>query len=123
MPVMQQGQKLRLLVDGVHQLLQSDIQLQVDGQNQPLEVIEGLVGFTHGPGRVTITGTGVVPRGGPEFDYVDAAARRSFHDLQVPYGTKSYIGNGLFDQATLGASTGKGTEISFTWIGEFTPPK
>lgn len=123
MPVMQNGLKLRLLVDGVHQLLQSEIQLQIDGQNQPLEVLEGLVGFTNGSGRVTITGTAIVPRGGPEFDYVTAVAERSFHDLQVPLGQKSYIDNGLFDQATLGASTGKGTEISFTWIGGFSAPK
>jgi hypothetical protein len=115
----QDGLRLRLLVDGVHQLLQSDISLEVDGQNQPLETLEGLAGKTPGAGRVTITGTAVVPIGGPEFDYAGAVVSGAYHDLQVPQGPKSYIGTGWFDKATLGQSTGKGTEINFTWIGEF----
>jgi hypothetical protein len=117
------GLKLRLLVDGVHQILMSDISLEVDGQNQPLETLEGLAGKTPGAGRATITGTGVVQIGGPEFDYTTAVVEGSYHDLQVPYGKKSYIGTGWFDKATLGQSTGKGTEINFTWMGEFARPK
>jgi len=119
----QDGLKLRLLVDGVHQITNSEVSLEIDGQNQPLETLEGLVGKTPGAGRATITGTGVVLRGGPEFDYVAAAQDGSYHDLQVPYGKKSYIGTGWFDKATIGQSTGKGTEINFTFIGEFSKPK
>jgi hypothetical protein len=117
------GLKLRLLVDGVHQINQTEVSLDVDGQNQPLETLEGLAGKTPGAGRATITGTGIVKVGGPEFDYLGAVVDGSYHDLQIPYGAKSYIGNGYFDKATLGQSTGKGTEINFTWIGQFNKPK
>jgi len=120
---LQDGLRLRLLVDGVHQILQSEVSLESDGQNQPLETLEGLAGKTPGAGRCTITGTGVVPIGGPEFDYLTAVNEGSYHDLQVPYGKKSYLGTGWFDKATLGQSTGKGTEINFTWIGEFAKPQ
>lgn|SRR5688572_22200029 len=117
------GLKLRLLVDGVHQINQSEVSLEVDGKNQPLETLEGLAGKTPGAGMATITGTGIVQVGGPEFDYVKAAVEGSYHDLQIPYGPKSYLGSGWFDKATIGQSTGKGTEINFTWIGEFAAPR
>jgi hypothetical protein len=120
---LQDGLKLRLLVDGVHQINQSEVSLEVDGKNQPLETLEGLAGKTPGAGMATITGTGIVPVGGPEFDYLAAVVEGSYHDLQIPYGTKSYIGSGWFDKANLGQSTGKGTEISFTWIGDFSKPR
>lgn len=117
------GLKLRLLIDGVHQVLISEVSLELDGKNQPLETLEGLAGKTPGAGQATITATGAVLVGGPEFDYNKAVAEGSYHDLQIPYGTKSYIGTGWFDKANLGQSTGKSTEVSFTWIGEFSTPK
>lgn len=115
------GLRLRLLIDGVQQVTQSDISLEIDGQNQPLETLEGLAGKTPGSGKVTITGTQIVPIGGLEFDFVKVAQDGSFHDMQIPIGGKSYIGNGWFDKATISQSTGKGTECQFTWIGEFKP--
>ena len=123
MAALQDGLKLRLLVDGVHQILMSEISVEIDGQNQPLETLEGLAGRTHGAGRVTISGTGIVPIGGAEFDYFGAVARRSYHDMQVPMGAKSYVDSGWFEKATLGQSTGKGTEINFTWTGGFSSPR
>jgi hypothetical protein len=120
---LQDGLKLRLLVDGVHQVLMSEISLEIDGQNQPLETLEGLAGRTHGSGRVTISGTGIVPIGGAEFDYVAAVANRSYHDLQVPLGPKSYIDSGWFEKATVSQSTGKATEVNFSWTGGFSSPK
>lgn len=119
----QDGIKLRLLIDGVQQILASDVSLEIDGQNQPLDTLEGLAGKTPGSGRATITGTSVVPIGGPEHDFLQSIVEGSYHDLQVPYGTKSYIGTGWFDKATLSQSTGKSTDFQFTWIGEFAKPR
>lgn len=115
--------KMTLLVDGVHQITKSQVSLEWDGKNQPIETLEGLAGKTQGSGQVTITGTGYIPLGGPEFDYPAAVVDGSYHTLQVPLGQKSYIGNGYFDNAKVDGSVGKATEISFTWIGQFNKPK
>ena len=117
------GLKLRLLIDGVQQIMASDVSLELDGQNQPLETLEGLAGKTPGSGRATVTGTSVVQIGGPEHDFLSSIVEGDYHDLQVPYGTKSYIGTGWFDKATLSQSTGKSTDFQFTWVGEFSKPK
>jgi hypothetical protein len=117
------GLKLRLLIDGVHQIMASDVSLELDGQNQPLATLEGLVGKTPGSGQATITGTSVVQIGGPEYDFLASIVEGSYHDLQVPYGTKSYLGTGWFDKATLSQSTGKSTDFQFTWMGEFAKPR
>lgn len=115
------GLKLRVLVDGVHQVLAGDIQLKIDGKNQPLETLEGLVGKSEGAGSVEISVTGTVLRGGLESDYWTNVANGSYHDIQVPVGSKSYIGSGWFETCSIGQSTGKGTEVSFTWMGEKAP--
>jgi hypothetical protein len=120
---LQDGLKLRLLVDGVHQVLVNQISLEIDGKNQPLETLEGLAGKTPGAGMATITASAVVPIGGPEEDFFENVVLGSYHDLQVPYGKKSYLGTGWFDKSAIEQSTGKGTEINFTWMGEFAKPR
>ena len=113
------GLKLKLLVNGVQQVTATEISLEIDGKNQLLETLEGVVGKTPGSGQVTITSTCIVPIGGQEFDYVAAVQQGTYHDLQIPLGTKSYIGNGYFDKASVSQSVGKPTEVNFTWIGAF----
>lgn len=114
--------RLRLLIDGVFQLKTSTIRIHFAANNQVVETLEGLAGKTPGSGRVTITGTVAVPVGGFEMDFVAATVKGSYHDLQVPFGPKSYIGTGWFDESDIGQSTNANTEASFTWIGEFAEP-
>jgi hypothetical protein len=117
------GLKMTLLVNGVHQITESEVSLEIDGKNQPIETLEGFAGKTQGAGVVTVTGTGYIPVSGPEFDYFTEVFNGGYHTLQVPLGPKSYIGNGYFDNCKIMGSVGKATEISFTWLGEFAKPK
>lgn len=112
--------RLALLIDGVFQIKPSTIRVQLSSQNQPVETLEGLAGKTPGSGRCTVTGTAAVPKNGPEEDFFTKVVVGSYHQIQVPMGLKGYIGNGWFDECEIGQSTGQNTEVSFTWIGEFT---
>jgi hypothetical protein len=113
------GLKLKLLVGGVQQVTATEISVEVDGKNQTLETLEGVVGKTPGSGQTTVTATCIVPIGGQEFDYMGAVKDGGYFDLQIPLGAKSYIGNGYFDKASVSQSVGKPTEVQFTWIGAF----
>lgn len=117
------GLKLRGLINGVLQVTLTDLSLELDGKNQLLETLEGVVGKTPGAGQATITGTMIVPVGGPETDVLAAVKDGGYHDFQIPLGSKSYVGNGYFDKATVSQSVGKPTEIQFTWIGAFERPR
>jgi len=115
--------RLKLLIDGVFQIKLSTIKVSFSSGAQEVDTLEGLAGKTPGSGKVKITGSGAVPLGGPEFDYPTAVKQGTYHSLQVPFGVKSYIGNGWFDSAELGQSVNQSTEISFEWTGEFADPK
>jgi hypothetical protein len=115
------GLRLRLLVDGVQQITTNTISCKIDGQNIPLESLEGLLGKSPGNGSVEISATASILSTGPEYDYWSAVQVGSYHDMQVPMGPKSYIGNGWFDTCEVSQSTGKAAELSFTWRGEFAP--
>lgn len=123
MPALQDHLRLKLLIDGIFQVTPSQIRVHFASNNQVVETLEGLAGKTPGSGRVTITCSGAVPAGGPETDVATNVVKGTYHDLQVPFGPKSYIGTGWFDEADIGQSTNANTEISFTWIGEFAEPK
>ncbi len=123
MPALQDHLRLKLLVDGVMQVTPSQIRIQFSSNNQVVETLEGLAGKTPGAGRVTISCTGSVPVSGPEADPATKVVKGTYHDMQVPFGPKSYIGTGWFDECDIGQSTNANTEVSFTWIGEFAEPK
>lgn len=88
-----------------------------------MHTLEGLAGKTPGSGKCEISGTCAIPVGGPEFDFMTACVDGSYHTCQVPFGVKSYIGNGWFQTAELGQSVNQATEFQFTWTGEFSLPK
>ena len=111
------------MIDGVFQVKPSSIQVALDSQAQVVDTLEGLAGKTPGSGQCKITGTCAVPLGGPEFDFFTACQEGSYHSMQVPFGVKSYIGNGWFQTADIGQSTNQSTEFKFDWIGEFSKPK
>jgi hypothetical protein len=123
MPKQEDHLRLKLLIDGVFQIKPSQIRVQFSANNQVVETLEGLAGKTPGSGRVTITCTVAVPVGGFENDFITSCVKGTYHDLQVPFGPKSYIGTGWFDESDIGQSTNANTEASFTWIGEFAEPK
>lgn len=115
--------RLKLLIDGVFQIKVSNVEVQFMSNNQKVETLEGLAGKTPGSGEVRITGRVAVPVGGPEFDTFSAVVDGTYHDLQVPFGVKSYIGTGWFDDTGISQAVNAGTEQAFTWIGEFSKPQ
>ncbi len=112
-----------LLVDGKRQLEVNKQNLKLASNNQPVETFEGLVGKTPGSGRTTVSATAAIPASGPEFDYWTECVKGTYHTIQVPLGTKSFIGNGWFDDVEIDQSVNGAAEISFTWIGAFTALK
>lgn len=115
--------RLKLMIDGVAQVKPSSIRVRFEANNQEVDTLEGLAGKTPGSGKVRISCTGAIPIGGPENDWLTSCVEGSYHTMQVPFGVKSYIGNGWFDTAEVGQSVNGSTEISFEWTGEFNAPQ
>jgi hypothetical protein len=121
MAELQDHLRLTCLVDGKRQLELSKIDGKLVTKSQAIETLEGLVGKTPGSGQVTVNLSGAIPASGPEFDYWSAAAKGTYHTIQIPVGSKSYIGNGWFDDSDLTQSVNGPAEISATWIGTMAP--
>lgn len=115
--------RLTLLVDGVKQTRVSNIQVNGQSGAQAVEALEGLLGKTPGARRLEITGNWAVPTSGLEFDVVTAVANGTYHELQVPVGSKSIISQGWFDTFGLSQSTNANTEVTATFHGELNPPQ
>lgn len=115
--------RLKLLIDGVFQVKPQSISVSLDSGAQKVDTLEGLAGKTPGSGEAKITGTCAVPLGGPEYDFFTSCVDGSYHSMQVPFGVKSYIGNGWFQTAEISQSTNASTDFKFDWIGEFALPK
>ena len=118
---LEQTTKIFLFVDGDKIGRLQDLELTSDSGKVRVNDIEtGFAGFSVGAGAVTVTGKCYVPLGGLEqFDFVSAATQSGgTHEVQVPVGAKSYIGEGYFEQAKITGATDTATEVSFTFIGQ-----
>lgn len=113
--------RLTLLVDGVKQVKVTQVKGSGKGKNQPVETLEGLVGKTPGAKSIEITGSWAVPLNGLEFNVVDAVANGTYHEIQIPVGSKSLIAKGWFEDFDLGQSTNANTEVGATFMGELVP--
>lgn len=121
MPEVQDHLRLTALVDGKRQTELTKINGKLVTNSQAIETLEGLAGKTPGSGRVTISLTSAIPASGLEFDYWSTAAKGTYHTVQIPVGSKSYIGKGWFDEVELDQSVNGGAEVSCTWIGTIAP--
>lgn len=88
---------------------------------QRVDLMEGLGGFTPGPGDVTIEIGFAVPIGGTEDDFQEDCANGEFVTIQFGCGRKFYIGQGKLQTVSISGSAGANTEGTFTWIGELKP--
>lgn len=91
------------------------------GQQRVDLLVEGLGGFSPGPGDCTITIGYVVPKDGSEHPYKSLAARGEYVTLQMSEGRKFYIGQGKFETAETSQSVGSPIAGTATWIGELKP--
>jgi hypothetical protein len=97
----------------------TSISLTTNSGNQRVDLLnEGLGGFTPGSGDCTIEVGFVVPAGGLEEEFQQHCADREFVKMQVPVGSKDYVGKGKLDTVSISQSVNASVEGSFTWIGE-----
>jgi hypothetical protein len=90
--------------------------------NQRVDLLnEGLAGFTPGSGDCEIEIGYAVPIGGPEDNYQQDCANKSFVTLQLQCGAVGYIGNGWIDTNKISQSTNQSVEGTATWKGELRP--
>lgn len=111
--------RLAVLVDGVYQLKITNVTINGTSGAQAVETLEGLAGKSPGSGRVEIDATWAVEIGGPEVNVWDFTAEGSYHEVQIPVGSKSVISQGWFDSAGFSQSVNAATEMPAKFIGEF----
>lgn len=116
---MEDFSNLSVVVDGDYLAKVTGVQKRTESGQLAVDLLnEGLGGFTPGSGRVRITISYSVPIGGAEFDFATAVAEGEYHTVQVPVGSKTYVGLGKFIDDDLGQSTNSSTEGSVSWEGE-----
>lgn len=100
----------------------TSIAMTTQSGQQRVELLnEGLGGFTPGSGSVNIEIGFVVPIGGLEDTFQEDCANGAFVTLQVPIGSKDYIGRGKIMEVKISQSTNAVTEGTFTWDGQLKP--
>lgn len=114
---------LTVMIDGVIQAKLTNVSVNGDSGAQAVQTLQGLAGKTQGSGQLELSGTWAVPVNGLEFDVWSAAANGSYHDVQIPVGTKSIVSKGWFQTAGLSQSVNANTEATATFIGTFEPLK
>lgn len=111
------------LIDGVYQAKATQWSATFNSGAQRVDTLEGFAGKTPGSGSIEITGNWAVEIGGVEVDIFTYCAEGSYHEIQIPAGTKSIISQGYFDTAGISQSTNASTEATATFIGELQPPQ
>lgn len=115
--------KLQLLLDGVAQVKVTNISVNGTSGAQAVETLQGLAGKTPGSKKLEISGNFAVALQGLEFDFFTACAQGTYHDLQIPIGSKSIISRGWFDTSGISQGVNAATEATATFIGSFDPPE
>lgn len=115
--------RLAVLIDGVYLVELVQAQVNGDSGNQPVRTLEGLVGKTPGSRELNITFNSAVPIGGLEVDFLTYCADGSYHQVQIPVGSKTIVSDGWFQTAGLGGGVNANTEGHGEFHGTFDPPK
>ena len=112
-----------LLVDSVLQVQVHDMTVNFDAKAQEVEtMVQGLAGFTPGSAFLEIEAKWSLPVSGAEFDVIGACKRLSIHSLQVPYGDKTIISQGVWRSGSLTGAVNASTELSAKFTGTYDPP-
>lgn len=112
-----------LLVDSVLQVQAREITVNFDAKAQEVEtLVQGLAGFTPGAKFIEVDAKWALPVAGAEFDVVGACARGSIHSLQVPYGDKTIISEGIWRSGSLSGAVDQNTELQAKFTGTYDPP-
>src|SRR5690606_13713272 len=113
--------RLTVYVDGVSQLLLQDVTIDGDLQLQDVETMQGLSGFTPGSKRINISCNSAVRQSGPEFDPIAEGGEETIavHEIQIPYGSKTIVTEGVVKTWSLSAGTNQSTQFGFQFTGTY----
>jgi hypothetical protein len=123
MPALQDHIRLVMLLDGVAQLTATNISVNAQSGAQAVETLQGLAGKTTGSRQLQITGNFAVKLNGLDFDFFEACALGTYHDVQIPIGAKSIVSRGWFSDAGISQGVSSSTEATATFTGSFDPPE
>jgi hypothetical protein len=95
------------------------IGIKTESGQQRVDLLnEGLAGFTPGSGACTVDVSFAVPIGGCEDEFQEQCVQGAYVTIQIPIGSKSYIGRGKLETVDITQSVNGATEGTFTWLGE-----
>ena len=109
--------KLKVLINQRTQAEITQVEVTLDSGAQKVETMEGLVGKTPGATSIEISGRWAVPTGGLEFDFLSAANDGTYHEIQIPVGTKTIVTQGWFQQAGISGGVNSNTEANMQFVG------
>ncbi len=109
--------KFRCQIDGIAQVMVTRGQATLDSGAIKVETLEGLVGKTPGATSIEITGDWAVPTGGLEFDFLSACNDGTYHEIQIPVGTKTIVAQGWFQTAGIQGGATESTSATMTFTG------
>lgn len=119
---LQQFARSTVFFDAVELEHTTSIDFQTVGGWAPVKTIKyGLSGFSPAGGHVTVKVGFAVPIGGPEAEFQPKCVNGEIVALQIPIGSKDYLGNGQILNVDFSQSTDKELIGSFEWMGEIAP--
>jgi hypothetical protein len=95
-----------------------DIRIRSASGEQKVLTLEGLVGFSPGPGETTITLKCAIPIGGTEAPFQQLCMTHAYCTMQIGVGAVSYQGTGKIIDCDIGQSVNSAAEFSLSWEGE-----
>lgn len=113
----------QILIDNALLITLTDLEVNGVSGAQAVETLLGLTGKTPGAKRLNISATATVPLGGPEFDAASAVANGTFHEVQVPQGSKTIVSQGWIDEFAFKGSVGNNATYDFKYTGDFPAPE
>jgi len=100
----------------------TSITITTESGQQRVDLLnEGLAGFTPGSGSVEIEIGFAVPIGGLEDTFQEDCATGAIVEMQIPIGSKDYIGLGKVMNVKISQTTAQNVEGTFTWSGQLKP--
>lgn len=90
-----------------------------DSGQQSIDTLQGLAGFSPGPGRVKCSIGYTHPIGGTEDEFQEKCVDGAYVLIQLGWGPKAYVGVGKIITDEMSQSATAAAEGSFDWEGEF----
>jgi hypothetical protein len=97
----------------------TSLERTTESGQQRIDTLEGLAGFSPGPGSVSCTIGYAIPIGGTEDEFQEKCVDGAYVMIQLGWGPKAYVGIGKIITDKTSQSATAAAEGSFDWVGEF----